>query len=116
MTGQLNISITRNGTATIINMSGQLSVITIKDLETSFITEMGNHPKTITMNLMHVDFIDSNAISLLVRLQKNANARNIRFLLYDPNHAIREILEAVRLAKFFTLITSEEYQSLSPPA
>ncbi len=112
MAGELDFSIERKGAAVIITPRGQFTVATVKEMDTTCSEEIRKNPEILALNLLKIDFIDSNAISLLVRLQKSAANRNIKFLLFDPNHTIREILEAVRLSKFFTLISSDEFDAI----
>lgn len=59
---------------------------------------------TITLNVSHLDFIDSAGLGMLLLARDSAHARNVTLVLQGPTGQVKKIFD---LSKFDALFTIE---------
>jgi len=59
--------------------------------------------RRVALDASGLHFMDSTGISLLVYLQKQADALDKQFVLLCPSREVRNVLELVQLTGFFTV-------------
>lgn len=63
----------------------------------AFEAMLATAPKGVAVDLSEVDFIDSSFLGTLIATLKDADSRNIKFILYGLRPAVKAIFDLTRL-------------------
>lgn len=97
-------------TIVIIHMAGNLyaeEIFRIKNIWRGILTLK---PKTIAINCSELDYIDSTAIANLINFSNEARERDINLILYNLKSTMYELLNKVKLDRFFNILTKEDFE------
>ena len=93
----------RDGATSTVALSGELDMTADQAL-TDLLTAELDHPGTreVRADLHAVTFIDSSAISILIRAYRTANAGGRRFVVTQPHGHVRRVLDVAGVLSTLT--------------
>lgn len=91
--------------AAVIELAGDLDLITADDLKTLLANVVPQRPTTI-INMSELRFLDSTGLGVLVRAHKRAKAAGSRVVLAAAPPNVVRILEMTCLTRVFPLFGS----------
>jgi len=91
----------------IIDIVGEITFEDSKKVENYIQSHVTGETRHVIMNLASVPFINSSALSLLVKIMQELSATGIDLLLMNPNETIRGLLEITGVKRYFKFINNE---------
>ncbi|MCP5520290.1 MAG: WecB/TagA/CpsF family glycosyltransferase [Verrucomicrobiales bacterium] len=82
-----------------LRLPGQFDALAVREHEGTW-TELQRHPGNLLIECDAVEFVDSTAFGLLIRLQKECRTRNRQLALVAPSPAMQRGLELMKLTGF----------------
>jgi len=95
----------------IIHLPCIFVIATLKQTEILCNSAIKESPEVLALSFTNVTHLDSTAIGFLVKLLNNSLSRNIKLVLFDMNPGIREMFDIVKLGKFFSIFTKEQFEA-----
>jgi len=92
----------------IFDISGEISYDEIRLIEDFIKQNTTGDYKKVVINMLKVPFINSSALSLLVKLIRDMQNRDINLYLMNLNETIRGLLDMTGSTKHFNIIKNEE--------
>jgi len=105
---KLSLSVRRKYGYDIIDMKGEISFEETKTLEDFVKGEISQDTEHVIMNLDGVPFINSSALSVVVKLMQELKERGIDLSIMNPNETVRGLFEMTGVKKHFKFIRNEE--------
>jgi anti-sigma B factor antagonist len=104
----MNLLTRQNGTATIVDVAGDITVYQSPELR-KVLLDLIKDKKTpyVIVNLTQVPYIDSAGVASLIEGLKAARDAHTRFALYGLSRVAREVLELTHLHKVFSIYADE---------
>jgi anti-sigma B factor antagonist len=91
----------------VISIQGRITVDNSGDMRRALCNALRAKPRTLTVDLSSVDYIDSSGFATLLEAMRNARKQNARLVLRGVQGQTRYFLEITRLDQLFD-IESEE--------
>ena len=88
-----------------------LTVQNLQRAENEWLSQLEKEPEVLAFDLAKLNFIDSSAIGSLVKLLNNASHQGTKLLFVDISAAIQDMFSAVKLDKFFTILSKKDFNS-----
>jgi len=105
---ELSLSIRRKYGYDIIDMKGEVTFEETKTLEDFVKDEISEDTEHVVLNLDGVPFINSSALSVVVKLMQELKEKGIDLSIMNPNETIRGLFEMTGVKKYFKFIRNEE--------
>lgn len=100
----MNINIERNGSESIVYVSGDIDLHSSPDLREAVLDLFRKRKqKKVVVNLKGVEYIDSSGIASLVEGLQESRKLEARFILAGLNESPRHVLELTRLLNVFEI-------------
>lgn len=97
-----------SGKIIIAELSGRLDAYESKQLNAWLEKASERPPARIVVNLSGVNFVDSSALSILVKGMKRCRQHSGDLVLCKMQQSVKVIFELTRLDKAFSIFDSEE--------
>ena len=94
----------------IVTLHGSLRLDNIKEIEEKLQVFFSGKPETVGIDFKEVEYLDSSAIAVLVRLMKGTIGTATKLVLFDLQPEVMKIFELTKLHRFFTIITRDQFQ------
>ena len=114
----IKISIRQQGAATILDLTGDITLFNSPEIRKALITELKeNRVQHLLVNMLGVPYIDSSGVASLVEGLKISRDLNSRFALYGLSKSARTVLELTHLLRVFEvhLTEREALEAPQPP-
>ena len=110
----MNISTRRSGDATIVDVTGDITLYNSPEVRRVLLTllKQDRVPRVI-VNLTNVKYIDSAGVASLVEALKTSRDLKSGFALFGLSKTAREVLELTKLIKVFE-VHDDEASALAP--
>lgn len=95
------ISIMKTGNNMVLTPKDSLTYRECEDLENLFGTIMNQNPGAVVLNLKSVEYMDSAALELLLKMHAALKKSGSRLKLIELNQVCRDILLSTRLINVF---------------
>jgi anti-sigma B factor antagonist len=89
----------KDGSDTWVRVEGELDIFTSPDLMNEIERALATRPERLLIAMTLVSFIDSSAISVLVRAQNEARLKGSRLVVYAPARGVRRTLDLAGLSE-----------------
>jgi len=105
----LSTKLTRQNDVWLLKLKGNVDVVTAHlmwstDNSTSLVKEMVQAKvKKLTIDLTHVDFIDSHGLRVLLNAHKEFSNENIQIILQNPNPHLKRLLRIMQFDRVFVI-------------
>ncbi len=103
MVPDFGIDVTQTGDAAIVRVIGDLDLATAPLLREEIIALVSSGVCTITMDLAHLDFIDSTGLSVLVTSLKHIREHGGDLALRSLNPSALKVVEISGLTEVFAI-------------
>lgn len=98
-------NIEAQGNAVIARLTGSLTVANAPELRQSLLAAIKQHkPKTLALNLMEVDFVDSSALGVFVEVRRAVAADGGTLAMTNLNDDIRGLMRIMNLDSVFSFL------------
>ncbi len=104
----LKITIRKNGTIPVIDLSGEVDAYTSARFREIMIETIESGGASLIVSMAAVEYIDSSGLGALVGGLKRASERNGRILVVCSQPQVRKVFEITGLEKVFPLYDMEE--------
>jgi anti-anti-sigma factor len=104
---QLEASVRHQPGMAIIDLRGEIDAFGEQELNRAYAEAESNDPKTILLNFMEVDYINSTGIALIVSLLARARKAHRRLGTYGLSEHYVEIFQITRLSDFMSVFPDE---------
>ena len=105
----------RNGIVTV-SVAGEISLHTVKEFNSALEKYTTSGCKVIALDLKNLPYLDSFAISRLIKLSQSLKEKNIKFILVNLNEHLKQIFHMGTFDKLFTIMTGDEFEAGFFPA
>jgi anti-sigma B factor antagonist len=106
MTAHVGVRIPR-AMVVVLDLDGDVCADARAALEAAYADAAERQPRTVVLNLSHVDYIDSSGIALLVGLLAHTRREGRELAAYGLSDHYQEIFAITRLAEFITVHEDE---------
>ncbi len=104
----LSMSIRKKFGYDIVDLKGEITFDETKNVEDFVKTQVTSETEHVVLNLEGVPFINSSALSFLVKLMQDLLNDGIDMFIMNPNETIRGLFEMTGVKKYFKFLKSEE--------
>lgn len=112
----MNIATRREGNATILELSGDITLYNTPEVRKAILTLLKDqHVPQLLVDMRAVRYIDSSGVASLVEGLKASRDLDSRFALYGLTKTTREVLELTRLVRVFEVYDTEEQALAGDP-
>jgi anti-sigma B factor antagonist len=103
LSGNLEITVDRNGNDTIVRPSGQINVHSSPDLRDSLQAILSTEPlpRTVTVDLAGVPYIETSGIATLIEALRIARHHQIGFCLQGLDGSVLRLFEVTGVLTLF---------------
>lgn len=92
----------------IIDIKGEITFDETKNVEDFVNTGIDSKTEYVILNLDRVPFINSSALSILVKLMQDLQNKGIEMFIMNPNETIRGLFEMTGVKKYFKFVKNED--------
>ncbi len=103
------VSIEEIGTAVILSISGEITMITFTDIDNACKKFINSNLKVIAFDFHNLEFIDSFGISRVIKQSKAFSEKGTEFVLINMNDNISQIFKIATFDRLFTIMTKKEF-------
>ena len=101
----MNIESKQVDTEYVIKLSGRFEFHTQKDFRESYTPALKNEDiKTITLNMLQVEYLDSSALGMLLLLKASADMKNKNIIISAASNKLMEIFEIANFNHLFKMV------------
>jgi anti-sigma B factor antagonist len=112
----LHISVRVSGDATILDLSGDITLFNSPEIRKALITQLRDkRVPYLLVNMLGVPYVDSSGVASLVEGLKISRDLKSRFALYGLSKSARTVLELTHLLRIFEVHQTER-EALDAPA
>jgi anti-sigma B factor antagonist len=97
----------KRGTVVLLALKGRLDASTAGKLEEKLLGLIDGGEKQIVFNLLHLDYISSAGLRVLLMAAKKLKATNGKIVLASLKDQIREVFEIAGFSAIFPIFASE---------
>ena len=91
----------------ILDLNGRLDALTSNSLEEKFLTLIEAQEKHFAVNFLHVNYISSGGLRVLLKAAKILKKANGRIVLFGLKDYIKEIFELAGFVSLFSIYSDE---------
>jgi len=106
-----DIIVEENGDVVVIILSGEITMLTVKDIDHVCKKYLNSNLKVLALDLRSVQFIDSYGISRIIKILRAFTIAGAEFVLINMNDNIRLVFKIATFDKMFTIMTKEEFSN-----
>lgn len=110
----LTIDIEVKGKLVIFTVQGEISPVSSREFERAFEKFLSNEYNVLAIDFKKVRYIDSYAISKLVKLSRTFAKIGGEFLLVNMNDNIRQIFRMAGLDRIIRILTADQFEDAFP--
>lgn len=88
----MKIQVSENENKTLVNISGSVETAYIKELSELINSLCESSDKDVEIDLGNADYLDSTAISLLIKLHKAQKQRGLAFSIVEASERVASLL------------------------
>ena len=107
MIPDFGVTVTRDGGAALMRISGELDVAAAPELRRHLIDLVDEDVRQVTMDLAAVSFIDSSGLSVLVSCLKRLRERGGNLALRSPTANTMKVFEITGLTEIFAIVDGD---------
>jgi anti-sigma B factor antagonist len=112
----MKISVRREGEATILDFSGDITLFNSPEVRKAVLSELRDkRAARLLLNLTGVRYIDSSGVASLVEGLKVSRDLNSRLALYGLSKSVTTVLELTHLLRVFEIHGTEQEALAAPP-
>ena len=100
----MNVTITEQGSKTIIEIDGRIDTTNAKDFEQKIDSVLKTNMVDVEVNCEKLTYISSSGLRVFLLLQKNANAKKGHLTLKSLNHTILEVFKMTGFSSIFEIV------------
>jgi anti-sigma B factor antagonist len=100
-TSELNLTINRTPTETIVHCAGTITSETTQSLKTA-VKPLFSESKSVVLDLTNVRYMDSSGLGTIVGLYVSAKAADSQLKLINLNQHLKEVFSITRLGQVLT--------------
>jgi len=89
----------------LVRLAGDLDYSRRMELESTLLANLDS--SSIAVDMSQVTFVDSSAISTLIKALKAYRARGANLILMEPSLPVRKMLDITGLRRIFTIESAE---------
>lgn len=78
-------------------LAGEIDLANFDELATRIRTEVDASQRQFVVDLAGIEFMDSSGLRLLLETKRMCAERGVPFLIRDPSHAVRRLLDMTGL-------------------
>ncbi len=104
----LSITKRQNGAATIVDVTGEITLFNAPDLRKVLMELLKVEKARVIVNMTNSAYIDSAGVACLVEALKVARESKLPFAIFGLNRVAKEVFELTRLIHVFDVYGSEE--------
>ena len=104
----MDIGVKSEGTTTVLELRGRFDAHGADPVRERLVGAISAGASDLTIDLSGVTFIDSKALALLVRSQKECREGGVNLTLASPSSPVQLIFELTKLDRAFTIVDSPE--------
>ena len=104
---ELTTQVRHEGTASIIDLDGDISRSSDKALHAAYEETLDNQASQIILNFSNVGFINSTGIAVIVSVLARARAAKQELIVYGLSDHYKRIFEITRLVDFMSVMPDE---------
>ncbi len=97
------ISLSREGSVTILKPMGPLVLGELEELDTELLNLFNRWTKRLILNMNDVSFVDSAGFELLVRHQRDFGSHGLRLIFCHINDTLQKVMDLTRLSLQFEI-------------
>jgi anti-anti-sigma factor len=98
MQPELDVEVTHEGTTTTVAVRGEVDLITTVRLNRELETAAEGGPEWLRIDLLHVTFMDTAGVAVLLTARRRALEAGCRFTVKAASPTIQRLLEITGLA------------------
>lgn len=99
----MHVIVSNEGAVTVLKPIGPLLAGELDDLDNNMRRLTKNWTKRVILNMSEVNFVDSAALELICRYQRQLGERGLKLKLSGLNDTTQTALELTRLARRFEI-------------
>ena len=103
----MNISIRNSGAARVVDVEGDVDLGTSPNLRQALFDLLGTTQKLV-LNLRQIRYIDSSGIATLIEVLRDANRRQMEFVLFGLSPAVQDAFRLTHVNRIFQIVETEE--------
>lgn len=107
----MKISESKNGAWTLLALSGKIDHSGADELERVLLPHLTGQP--VALDFTGVDFITSSGFRVLMRAEREQDARKGRLLLGNLRDPVRQVFDTAGLSQYFKIVTDVRSPSLA---
>ena len=96
---EFRVDTEREGSDAWVRVEGELDMFTSPELMNEIERALASGPERLLISMTLVSFIDSSAISVLVRARKEASSKGSRLVIHAPARGVRRTLDLAGLSE-----------------
>jgi anti-sigma B factor antagonist len=93
-----------DGAHTVIELSGEFDMAVEPALSKAFANAFDTAPRTITVDLRKLEFLDSSGLHALLRARDACAALGCRLILVRPSRPVLRVFEVTGVSERFTFV------------
>jgi len=101
-------SIHRNGTATVVELGGDIDMHRVGGLHHELVAVCGEKPARLVLDLSAVTYMDSSGVGTLVDIFRRVNGYKGFMALVGPNARVQNLFEITKLDRFFKIFATRD--------
>jgi anti-sigma B factor antagonist len=87
----------------VVKAEGEIDLATSVQFRQTLFDVLGGRPRTLTVDMADVEFLDSTGISVLVGVHRAARTMDVQVVIRAPSVAVVRVLELTGLDKVFRI-------------
>jgi anti-sigma B factor antagonist len=103
----VNISVRNSGAARVVDLEGEVDLGTSPNLRRTLFDLLGTTQK-LALNLRELRYIDSSGIATLIEVLRDANRRQMEFVLFGLSPAVQDAFRLTHVNRIFQIVETEE--------
>lgn len=106
----MKVTTSEKNSTLIFNLSGNLDLYTVRELETVVYSKLNQNFKRIGFNLAGLNSIDSSGIAALMRIGNKLEKENYHRALYNIPGQILELIIQAGVNDFYVILSEKQFQ------
>jgi anti-anti-sigma factor len=108
MAFQLNITVQEVDQTLVLRLDGRLDAVTTPILERKIHTLLVEHRTKLLLDFLHVDYLSSAGLRLLLATTKTLKAKNGALILFSIDEQVMEIIKLAGFERVLTICPTEQ--------
>jgi anti-anti-sigma factor len=94
----------------LVYLYGDINIHRVGEVELNFDLAMKQSPPVMAVDCRYLDYVDSSAIAMLVKMYKRAAEREISLVFLEVSPAIQETFQMINLHRYIRILTREDFE------